>query len=49
MGKGERPKREQRKPKKDTASKVVVSAPATYATQDVEVVKKKRKPRDEDE
>ncbi len=48
MGKGERPKREGRKQKKAAPKAVSLSSASMAPSTEVEVIKKKRKPRDED-
>ena len=47
MPKGHKPRREAKKPKKK-AAKVVVAPIAEAASTDVEVIRKARKPRDEE-
>ena len=48
MPKGHAPKRETKKAKKK-ADKKIVFAPAVFTSADVEVVQKRRKPREDDE
>jgi hypothetical protein len=49
MAKGERPKREGRKAKKAAPKSVNLSSASIGASSDVEVIKKKRKPKVEDD
>lgn len=48
MAKGARPKREAKKAKKTTPKAVGLSSAGMVASTEVEVIKKKRKPKDED-
>ena len=48
MPKGHAPKRETKKPKKKAEKRVVVAAPV-FTSADVEVVPKRRRPREDDE
>ena len=47
MPKGHKPRRETKKPKKK-AAKIVIAPIAEVASTDVEVIRKTRKPRDEE-
>ena len=48
MGKGGRPKREGRKSKRTAPKAVSLSSAGIVASTEVEVIRKKRKPKDED-
>ena len=48
MARGHAPKREAKKPRKKDSKKPVLTSAESFISADVEVVKKKRKPRDED-
>ena len=48
MARGHAPKREAKKSKKKDTKKAVLSATEVFTSAEVEVVRKKRKPKDED-